>query len=134
MRARVIYTGTTSMHIAVDVRSADPRDHAAIHQNFLAEPKDWDTLRKGIEMMRDLVAQKPLDRFRRSEIQPGASAKSRTLSPRPTRAPIPTMAMGSSRATCGDALARAGLDAASLIPAVEGKVMSAFVRARKPAS
>jgi choline dehydrogenase/4-pyridoxate dehydrogenase len=60
------------------LRSADPRDHAAIHQNFLAEPKDWDTLRKGIEMMRDLVAQKPLDRFRRSEIQPGASAKSRT--------------------------------------------------------
>ena len=26
VRARVIYTGTTSMHIAVDVRSADPRD------------------------------------------------------------------------------------------------------------
>jgi acyl-CoA hydrolase len=26
VRARVIYTGTTSMHISVDVRSADPRD------------------------------------------------------------------------------------------------------------
>ncbi len=26
VRARVIYTGNTSMHIAVDVRSADPRD------------------------------------------------------------------------------------------------------------
>lgn len=26
VRARVIFTGTTSMHIAVDVRSADPRD------------------------------------------------------------------------------------------------------------
>ncbi len=26
VQARVIYTGTTSMHIAVDVRSADPRD------------------------------------------------------------------------------------------------------------
>ncbi len=60
------------------LRSADPRDPAAIHQNFLAEPKDWDTMRKGIEMMRDLVAQKSLDRFRRSEIQPGAGAKSRT--------------------------------------------------------
>ncbi|WP_293275643.1 acyl-CoA thioesterase [Nannocystis sp.] len=26
LQARVIYTGTTSMHIAVDVRSADPRE------------------------------------------------------------------------------------------------------------
>ncbi len=40
----------------IRLRSADPRDTAAIHQNFLAEPKDWDTLRKGIEMMRDLTA------------------------------------------------------------------------------
>ena len=53
------------------LRTADPRASAAIHQNFLSEPKDWETLRQGIAMMRDLVAQKALDPFRGREIQPG---------------------------------------------------------------
>lgn len=61
----------------IRLRSADSRDSAAIHQNFLAEPKDWDTLRKGIEMMRDLTARKSLDPFRSREIQPGAGVTSR---------------------------------------------------------
>jgi choline dehydrogenase/4-pyridoxate dehydrogenase len=58
----------------IRLRSADPRASAAIHQNFLSEPKDWDTLRRGVAMMRDLVAQKSLDGFRGRELQPGAGA------------------------------------------------------------
>jgi choline dehydrogenase/4-pyridoxate dehydrogenase len=61
----------------IRLRSADPRDKVAIHQNFLAEPADWDTLRRGIAMMRDLIAQKSLDRYRGSEIQPGAGVTSK---------------------------------------------------------
>ena len=58
----------------IRLRSADPRASAAIHQNFLSEPKDWQTLRQGIAMLRELVAQKALDRFRGRELQPGAAA------------------------------------------------------------
>jgi choline dehydrogenase/4-pyridoxate dehydrogenase len=60
----------------IRLKSADPRTHVAIHQNFLSEPKDLETLRNGITMMRDLAAQNDLDGFRGRELQPGANAKS----------------------------------------------------------
>jgi len=60
----------------VRLRSAEPHHHAAIHQNFLSEPKDWETMRQGIAMMRELVAQKALDGFRAPELQPGSHATS----------------------------------------------------------
>jgi 4-pyridoxate dehydrogenase len=59
------------------LHSADPRAAPAIHQNFLSEPKDWETLRRGIAMMRDLAAQKALDPYRGSEIQPGPGVTSK---------------------------------------------------------
>jgi choline dehydrogenase/4-pyridoxate dehydrogenase len=49
----------------------------AIHQNFLTEEKDWETLRTGFDMVRDIAHQKPLDAFRGAEIQPGPEVKSR---------------------------------------------------------
>jgi 4-pyridoxate dehydrogenase len=58
----------------IRLRSSDPRTSAAIHQNFLSEPKDWETLRTGIAMMRDLIAQPALDAFRGPELQPGSKA------------------------------------------------------------
>jgi choline dehydrogenase/4-pyridoxate dehydrogenase len=58
----------------IKLRSADPRESVAIHQNFMSEPKDLQTLRDGIKLMRDLVAQKPLDRYRGREIVPGTNA------------------------------------------------------------
>jgi choline dehydrogenase/4-pyridoxate dehydrogenase len=61
----------------IRLRSGDPRDAAAIHQNFLAEPKDWETLRRGINLVRDLNAQKSLAPYRSRELQPGAAAQSR---------------------------------------------------------
>jgi choline dehydrogenase-like flavoprotein len=61
----------------VRLKSADPRAHVAIRQNFLSEPKDLETLRTGITMMRDLAAQKELDGFRGHEMAPGVTATSK---------------------------------------------------------
>ncbi|NYT67599.1 GMC family oxidoreductase [Pusillimonas noertemannii] len=62
----------------IKLRSSDPRDAPEIYQNFLSEPRDWETMRRGIEMTRDLVAQKSLDPFRGSEIQPGTAVRSKS--------------------------------------------------------
>ena len=51
--------------------SGDPRAKPAIHQNFLTEDKDWETLRTGFDIVRDVANQKPLDPYRGPEIQPG---------------------------------------------------------------
>ena len=53
------------------LKSGDPRAKPAIHQNFLTEEKDWETLRTGFHIVRDVANQKPLDPFRGAEIQPG---------------------------------------------------------------
>ena len=55
----------------VKLASANPADHMRIYQNFLSEPEDWETLKTGIEMLRDIATQSPLDKFRGREIQPG---------------------------------------------------------------
>lgn len=59
----------------IRLRSADPRDTVAIHQNFLSTDSDWNTLRRGFDMVREIAHQKPLDGFRDIEIQPGADVK-----------------------------------------------------------
>lgn len=61
----------------VKLRSADPRDRVRIYQNFLSSEKDWETLTCGVEMVRDVVRQKPLDDFRGKEISPGPDCASR---------------------------------------------------------
>lgn len=60
----------------VKLRSADPREFVAIHQNFLSTEKDWETFRTGVEMVRDVARQKPLDAFRGLEINPGPDCTS----------------------------------------------------------
>lgn len=50
--------------------SADPSDPVRIHQNFLSEPEDLEILRRGIDIVREIAGQKPLDGFRGREIQP----------------------------------------------------------------
>ncbi len=59
----------------IRLRSTDPRDTVAIHQNFLSTDSDWNTLRRGFDMVREIAHQKPLDGFRDIEIQPGADVK-----------------------------------------------------------
>ena len=50
--------------------SSKPTDFVKIHQNFLSHPDDWETLKNGIDILRDIASQKPLDKFRGREIQP----------------------------------------------------------------
>ena len=61
----------------IRLKSNDPHDKAAIYQRFLSAEKDWQTLRTGFDMVRDVAHQKPLDPFRGKEIQPGVGVTSR---------------------------------------------------------
>ena len=54
----------------VKLASANPADHVKIYQNFLSDPADWETLKTGIDILRDIATQKPLDKYRGREIQP----------------------------------------------------------------
>jgi 4-pyridoxate dehydrogenase len=56
--------------------SADPRTSLRIHQNFLATENDWEVLRAGVRIFRDIVHQGPLDSFRGPEILPGDAKSS----------------------------------------------------------
>jgi 4-pyridoxate dehydrogenase len=56
--------------------SADPRTPLHIHQNFLATENDWEVLRAGVRIFRDIVHQGPLDSFRGPEILPGDAKSS----------------------------------------------------------
>lgn len=53
------------------LRSADPMDPVRIVQNFLTAPADLETLRRGVEIARDLLHHRALDPFRGAETEPG---------------------------------------------------------------
>ena len=61
----------------IKLKSKDPCERVAIHQNFLTSENDWRTLRTGFKIVREVAHQKPLDEFRGPEIQPGSNIKSR---------------------------------------------------------
>ena len=61
----------------VKLKSKDPREKVAIHQNFLTSENDWRTLRTGFEIVREVANKTPLDKYRGPEIQPGLNIKSR---------------------------------------------------------
>ena len=54
--------------------SADPRRAPRIRQNFLATDKDWQTLRTGLRMVREIGNTAPLARFNAGELLPGPDA------------------------------------------------------------
>lgn len=54
----------------VELASANPKDFVKIHQNFLSHPDDWETLKTGIGILKEIASQAPLDQFRGREIQP----------------------------------------------------------------
>ena len=55
----------------VTLRSANPRDHLRIKQNFFQAEKDRKAQRAGLRMAREIGAQKPLQAFIGKEIGPG---------------------------------------------------------------
>lgn len=61
---------------AVKLASADPLAHPRIVQNLLSTDKDWQTLRSGINIFRDLARHKTLEPFVAKEIAPSADVRS----------------------------------------------------------
>jgi 4-pyridoxate dehydrogenase len=60
----------------VELASSDPRAAPRIRQNFLATERDWQTLRAGLRMVREVARQLPLQAFIAGEIAPGPAAGS----------------------------------------------------------
>jgi 4-pyridoxate dehydrogenase len=60
----------------VRLASADPFAAPSIDQNFLADPHDWQVMRKTIRTVREIVGQPALARFVERETSPGADVVS----------------------------------------------------------
>lgn len=56
---------------SVKLASADPMAAPLIHQNFLASPKDWDSLRAGVRVARNLASQPSMKPYIEAEFFPG---------------------------------------------------------------
>ena len=61
---------------SVKLTSPDPLAAPVIHQNFLASPKDWQSLRAGFRVARDLAAQSSMQPFIQAEFFPGPKCQS----------------------------------------------------------
>ncbi|MEQ1952154.1 choline dehydrogenase [Mesorhizobium sp. CN2-181] len=73
--ARVVATQPESRG-SVKLASADPLAAPLIHQNFLSSPKDWQSLRAGFRVARDLAAQPSMQPFIQAEFFPGPKCQS----------------------------------------------------------
>ncbi len=60
----------------VRARSADPYEHPQIQFNYLQREEDREGFRRCIRLTREIIGQKAMDRFRDSEIAPGALVNS----------------------------------------------------------
>jgi len=60
----------------VRLASADPAAHPRIHQNFLGSERDWQTLRTGIKIARDIAAEPSMAPYVAAETVPGAAKAS----------------------------------------------------------
>lgn len=60
---------------SVKLASADPTAAPLIHQNFLASQKDWQSLRAGFRVARDLASQAAMQPFIEAEFFPGAKCQ-----------------------------------------------------------
>jgi choline dehydrogenase-like flavoprotein len=60
----------------VTLTSRDPKQAPRIKQNFLARQKDWETLRAGVKLARDIGRQAALAPFVAAETGPGPDCRS----------------------------------------------------------
>lgn len=60
----------------IKLASADPQAAPLIHQNFLASPRDWESLRAGVRVARTLAAQPSMQPFVEAEFLPGPQSQS----------------------------------------------------------
>jgi 4-pyridoxate dehydrogenase len=61
---------------SVKLASRDPLAAPLIHQNFLSSPRDWESLRAGFRVARNLAAQKSMEPFVAAEFFPGPQCES----------------------------------------------------------
>ncbi len=61
-------------HGSITLRSADPFAGPLIQPNYLASARDLQSLRDGIEKVRDVIGQRALDSYRGPELAPGVHA------------------------------------------------------------
>jgi choline dehydrogenase len=61
---------------SVMIRSADPREKAAVRLNFFSEPGELDACVRAIELTREIFATEPIRPYRGTEIHPGAHVRS----------------------------------------------------------
>ena len=55
----------------IALASNDPRIHPKIHQSFLSTDKEWETLRAGFRMVREIGVQPVMAEFIKKELSPG---------------------------------------------------------------
>ncbi len=60
----------------VTLASADPGAAPLIHQNFLSSPRDWDSLRAGFRIARNLASQPAMQKHLAAEFLPGPQCQS----------------------------------------------------------
>lgn len=60
----------------VRLASSDPKAKPRIQFNYMTHPDDIEEMRACVRLTREVMAQKPMDRFRGDEIQPGADVVS----------------------------------------------------------
>lgn len=60
----------------VALKSTNPADHALIQPNYLSSENDRRTMRDGVRIVRNIIAQKAMDPYRGPEFWPGADKQS----------------------------------------------------------
>ncbi|PPR12009.1 MAG: Oxygen-dependent choline dehydrogenase [Alphaproteobacteria bacterium MarineAlpha11_Bin1] len=60
----------------ISLASSNPKDVVRINQNFFGSEGEWETMRRGLRMARDLVSSHQIQAFGGQEITPGADKKS----------------------------------------------------------
>jgi choline dehydrogenase len=60
----------------VTITSTDPAAHPGVQPQYLSEPRERVALRNAVRIIRDVIAQAPMDGFRGEEVAPGLAVQS----------------------------------------------------------
>jgi choline dehydrogenase len=71
-----IYALRPSSRGTVTIRSANPLDPPIIQPNFLTTASDRELLHKGVQILRDIIAQPAFNPYRGDELNPGKAVHS----------------------------------------------------------